>query len=356
MFCTIDQCYTVSCQRQTGDRLPLYFGRIGVGRGLGICGGLAGIKGRGASSSRGRLLAQAGAWRTVRRYNDNDPFYRTRRWRHLRDVILRRDGYVCQASRRYGRRVAADTVHHVFPRETFPEYQWESWNLVSLCRAEHDALHDRNTGSLTDAKTADKTAVQPSLIIPGGVSITGGNDAAMNVTNAYVKIGSTSSKNSAANGTFSMNFTNSIVEFTNQLTFAEPTSGMNPTFNVNVVDSVLTTATKLCIAASNTNMVVDNSVVNVATYVRNSGNLTLKNSSKLTGATIQFGENGGNNGIINVDASDLTVNASSTGSAFDGKGTGAINLTSGAVATVTYYKAMTVTVDATSTFTGTEVQ
>ena len=132
-------------------RLPLYFGRIGDGRGFGICGGLAGIKGRGASSSRGRLLAQAGAWRTVRRYNDNDPFYRTRRWRHLRGVILRRDGYVCQASRRYGRRVAADTVHHVFPRETFPEYQWESWNLVSLCRAEHDAMHDRNTGSLTNA-------------------------------------------------------------------------------------------------------------------------------------------------------------------------------------------------------------
>jgi hypothetical protein len=212
------------------------------------------------------------------------------------------------------------------------------------------------TGSLTDAKTADKTTVQPSLIIPGGISITGGNDAAMNVTNAYVKIGSTSSKNNAANGTFSMNFTNSIMEFTNQLTFAEPTSGKNPTFNVNVKDSVLTTATKFIIAAPNSNVVIDNSVVNVATYVRNSGNLTLKNGSVLTGATIQFGENGGNNGIINVDASELTVTASSTGHAFDGRGTGAINLTNGAVAAVDYYKAMTVNVDATSTFTGTEVQ
>jgi len=90
----------------------------------------------------------------MRRYNDNDPFYDTRRWRHLRGVILRRDGYMCQQARRYGRRVAADTVHHVFPRELFPEYQWESWNLVSLCRAEHDAMHDRNTGDLTDAGVA----------------------------------------------------------------------------------------------------------------------------------------------------------------------------------------------------------
>ena len=211
-------------------------------------------------------------------------------------------------------------------------------------------------GSIEDAKTADKANIQPSLILPGGLSITGGNDAVMSFTNAYVKIGNTSSKNSVANGTFTLNIENSIAEFTNQLTFAEPTSGKNPTFNLNVKNSVLTTPTKLCIAAPNTNVVIDNSTVTLGTYLRNSGNLTLKNGSTLTGATIQFGENGGNNGTINVDASTLTVNAGNAPSAFDGKGVGKITAKNNATVSVDYYKAMTIEVDATSTFTGTEVQ
>ena len=211
-------------------------------------------------------------------------------------------------------------------------------------------------GSIEDAKTVDKANIQPSLILPGGLSITGGNDAVMSFTNAYVKIGNTSSKNSVANGTFTLNIENSIAEFTNQLTFAEPTSGKNPTFNLNVKNSVLTTPTKLCIAAPNTNVVIDNSTVTLGTYLRNSGKLTLKNGSTLTGATIQFGENGGNNGTINVDASTLTITAGSTGNAFDGKGIGSISATNGATVKVDYYKAMAISTDLTSTFTGTEVQ
>lgn len=211
------------------------------------------------------------------------------------------------------------------------------------------------TGTLTDAKTADKATVQPSLIIPGGISITGGNDAAMNVTNAYVKIGNTSSKNSAANGTFTLNFTNSIAEFTNQFTLSEPTGGKNPTFNLTIKDSVFSTATKLCIAAPNSTVEIDNSIVTLGSYLRNSGEITLKNNSVLTGATIQFGENGGNNGTIKVDNSELTIKAGTTGHAFDGKGIGSIVLTNGAKANVDYYKDMTVECDETSTFTGTDI-
>ncbi|MEE0237517.1 MAG: DUF6562 domain-containing protein [Bacteroidales bacterium] len=212
------------------------------------------------------------------------------------------------------------------------------------------------TGSLSDAKEVDKTTAQPSMIIPGGISITGGNDFTMNLKDAYVQIGNTSSKNNNANGTFTLNIENSIAEFTNQLTFSEPTGGKNPTFNLNVKNSVLTTAAKFCIAAPNTNVVIDNSTVTLGTYLRNSGNLTLKNGSVLTGYTSQFGENGGNNGIINLDNSEMTITATSTGHAFDGKGKGKINLENKAKASVTYYKDMTITFDATSTFTGTEVQ
>ena len=81
-------------------------------------------------------------------------FYKTRRWQNLRAAVLRRDKYMCQWSRRYGKRVEADTVHHVFPRDLWPEYQWEPWNLVSLSAAAHDEMHDRVTGDLSDKGAA----------------------------------------------------------------------------------------------------------------------------------------------------------------------------------------------------------
>ena len=210
------------------------------------------------------------------------------------------------------------------------------------------------TGSIENAKTADKANIQPSLIIPGGISITGGSDATLNVTNAYVQIGSTTSKNNAANGVFTLNFTNTIAEFTDQLTFAVPTSGKNPTVNMTVTNSVLT-ATKLIAAAPNCNVVIDNSVVTLGTYFRNSGKFDVVNGSVLTGSTIQFGENGGNDGVLTVDASTVTISASSTDHALDGRETGKIILENGAEATVTYYKDMTITNDGTCTFTGTKV-
>ena len=114
--------------------------------------------------------------------------------------------------------------------------------------------------------------------------------------------------------------------------------------------------TKLIAAAPGCNIKVDNSTVNIATYFRNSGKFELVNGSVLTGSTIQFGENGGNDGETIVDNSKFTINATSAGHALDGKGTGSLTLKNGAEATVDYYKAMTVSVDATSTFTGTEVQ
>lgn len=210
------------------------------------------------------------------------------------------------------------------------------------------------TGSIENAKAADKTPNQPSLIIPAGISITGGNDAAMNVTNAYVQIGGTTSKPGVANGEFTLNFKNSIVEFTKELGFYEPTGGVKPTFKMNIENSVFTTGTKVFLT-NGSKVTVDNSNVLLGTYLRNSGELNITNGSVLTGKTIQFGENGGNNGTINVDASTLTIVAGSTGHAFDGKGIGSISATNGATVKVDYYKAMTINTDATSTFEGTEV-
>lgn len=58
---------------------------------------------------------------------------------------------MCQLSKRYGINRPADMVHHIFPREDYPQYALCDWNLISLTNSMHDTLHDRNTGQLTAA-------------------------------------------------------------------------------------------------------------------------------------------------------------------------------------------------------------
>lgn len=77
-------------------------------------------------------------------------FYKEQRWEELRLSILRRDKYICQVSKRYGKIRQAEIVHHVFPREEFPEYEYTPWNLVAITRRVHKDLHDQNTGELTE--------------------------------------------------------------------------------------------------------------------------------------------------------------------------------------------------------------
>ena len=71
------------------------------------------------------------------------------RWKHLRQRVLRRDGGLCQEAKRYGKRVEATHVHHIWPVEDYPEYAWEEWNLLSLSAEAHDRMHDRKTRRLT---------------------------------------------------------------------------------------------------------------------------------------------------------------------------------------------------------------
>lgn len=87
--------------------------------------------------------------------------YKSRRWRHMRLAVLRRDGYRCRESARYGKRVEATTVHHVWPAEDYPEYAWELWNLISLSGEQHDAMHDRRTGRLTTLGESWRRRISP---------------------------------------------------------------------------------------------------------------------------------------------------------------------------------------------------
>ena len=88
-------------------------------------------------------------------------FYKTSKWKHKRASILRRDGYLCQYSLRYGKRIDADTVHHIYSLEDYPEYALCSWNLISLSNQAHNKMHDRTTNKLTELGEALKNKTIP---------------------------------------------------------------------------------------------------------------------------------------------------------------------------------------------------
>ena len=78
-----------------------------------------------------------------------DNFLVSEKWKRKRAKVLRRDGYMCQLSKRVGKMVSAEVVHHIFPRDEFPEYRLTDWNLISITKAYHNKLHDRCTNELT---------------------------------------------------------------------------------------------------------------------------------------------------------------------------------------------------------------
>lgn len=75
--------------------------------------------------------------------------YKSKRWKAKREHILRRDGYMCQESKRYGKRIDATTVHHIYPASEYPQFAFCDWNLISLSDEEHNSMHDRTTNELT---------------------------------------------------------------------------------------------------------------------------------------------------------------------------------------------------------------
>lgn len=81
----------------------------------------------------------------------NGNFYKQKRWEELRKRILRRDKYMDQLDLMNGVHTPAEVVHHIMPLDAFPDYKWCEWNLISLSRDNHEALHNRITNDLTNA-------------------------------------------------------------------------------------------------------------------------------------------------------------------------------------------------------------
>lgn len=95
-------------------------------------------------------------------------FYKSTKWEKKRNSILRRDGYMCQLSKRYGLMKQAEVVHHIFPRDEFPQYEMDDWNLISLTTEQHHHMHNRDTNELTEAgaELLRRTARRQGIEVP----------------------------------------------------------------------------------------------------------------------------------------------------------------------------------------------
>lgn len=82
-------------------------------------------------------------------FEETKQFYKSGAWKLQRARVLRRDGYLCQYFKRYGKIKPAKVVHHILPLEFYPEHRLKPWNLISLSNEAHEKLHNRNDHTLT---------------------------------------------------------------------------------------------------------------------------------------------------------------------------------------------------------------
>lgn len=75
--------------------------------------------------------------------------YSGAKWKRKRKKILKLDGYKCRIAAMYGRTEEANTVHHIYPADEYPEWAWCDWNLISVSQAGHNRLENRTTRELT---------------------------------------------------------------------------------------------------------------------------------------------------------------------------------------------------------------
>lgn len=76
--------------------------------------------------------------------------YTSKKWKAKRKAILLRAGYKDEYDARFGKSTEADTVHHIFPAERYPEYAFCDWNLIALSNKNHNRCHVRGSHELTD--------------------------------------------------------------------------------------------------------------------------------------------------------------------------------------------------------------
>ena len=106
--------------------------------------------------------------------NRTDPFYLSPKWQRLRKMVIVAAKYTDQIRIRQNVMIEANTVHHIFPREQYPEYQWARWNLIAISDETHKHLH-KPDGTLSTAgrKLQEETAEQYGIPISKTILIIG---------------------------------------------------------------------------------------------------------------------------------------------------------------------------------------
>ena len=163
-----------------------------------------------------------------------------------------------------------------------------------------------------------------------GASFTGAG-VTFNVTNAYIKTtASYCSTSGSASGTFKFNIENSVWEQFGKLAFESGST--NAAINFNLKDSVLTTTSHLVFGTSNSEVVIDNSNVNVGKsyQLENRTKMTIKNGSVVNGA-VATSSNAINPGTVIVENATYAVTGQFSGSTV---GTGTLIIKKGATVSV----------------------
>lgn len=68
-------------------------------------------------------------------------FYKSWAWKKCRELILKRDNYLCQMCLKNGLITAAKIVHHIIHLKDNPLLALEEDNLTSVCNTCHERLH-----------------------------------------------------------------------------------------------------------------------------------------------------------------------------------------------------------------------
>lgn len=94
-------------------------------------------------------------------------FIKTPAWKWKRQNILRRDNFTDQWILQHeGRHIQGDLVHHILPKEDFPQYALADWNLITVSRRTHNRILHNMNGDLTRKgkalmlETAEKNGIQ----------------------------------------------------------------------------------------------------------------------------------------------------------------------------------------------------
>ncbi|MCC2249089.1 HNH endonuclease [Virgibacillus sp. AGTR] len=93
----------------------------------------------------------------TKKEQESKKFLNSAAWLKCRTLALKRDHYLCQRCFKRKKITPADMVHHIKPRDEYPELSLTLDNLISLCNACHNKEHPEKGGG--QRKSAKKRKI-----------------------------------------------------------------------------------------------------------------------------------------------------------------------------------------------------